>query len=98
MPQSTKKGSTPAMIDEPTTATFNFREKGKVQPTGYKGLGIDDEVTITIKGKVKQIGSSWEKGPTFTVEIASCEILVPAETNVSLANAVEEAGKTRKKV
>lgn len=84
--------------EEPTTASFHFREKGKVQPKGYAGLGIDQEITVTIKGKVKQIGSSWDNGATFTVEIASCEISVPASAAVSLAAAVDEAGKNRKKV
>jgi len=86
------------VIDEPTTASFHFREKGKVQPKGYSGLGIDQEVTVTIKGKVKQIGSSWDNGATFTVEIESCEISVPASGAVSLSAAIDEAGKNRKKV
>ena len=84
--------------DEPTIAHFNFRDKGKVQPKGYIGLGIDQEVTVTIKGKVKQIGSSWDSGAQFSVEIADCEISVPANNPVSLSAAIDEAGKKRKKI
>ncbi len=92
------KGSMPAITQDPVTVDFHFREKGKVQPTGYEGLGIDQEVTVTVKGKVKQLGSSWDKGPHFTVEPTSCEISVPATQNASLSSAIEEAGKARKKV
>jgi hypothetical protein len=92
------KGNLSPAEEEPTTASFHFREKGKVQPKGYAGLGIDVDVTVTIKGKVKQIGSSWNDGANFTVEIGSCEITVPAEGNISLSSAVEEANKSRKKV
>ena len=92
------KGSLSPAEEEPTTANFHFREKGKVQPKGYTGLGIDDDVTVTIKGKVKQIGSLWNDGANFTIEIVSCEIMVPAEGNISLSSAVEEANKSRKKV
>lgn len=98
MSKSKGLSSATVMANEPVTASFNFREKGKVQPAGYKGLGIDQDVTVTVKGKVKQLGSSWDNGAQFTIEIASCEISVPASANVSLASAIDEAGKARKKV
>jgi hypothetical protein len=84
--------------EEPITASFHFREKGKVQPKGYAGLGVDQDVTVTTQGKVTPIGSSWDNGATFTVEIADCEISVPASAAVSLSAAIDEAGKSRKKV
>ena len=84
--------------ERPVTAEFSFREKGKVQPAGYEGLGIDDDATVTVKGKVKSLGSTWDKGPRFTIEISSCDISVPAEKSASLSAAIEAADKTRKKV
>lgn len=87
-----------AAFEEPLTVDFHFREKGKIQPTGYEGLGIDQEVTVTVKGKVKQIGSSYDKGPRFTIEPSACEITVAASKPGSLSTAVEDAAKTRKKV
>jgi hypothetical protein len=84
--------------DEPVTAQFNFREKGKVQPKGYKGLTIDADVTVTVKGKVKQIGSSWDNGATFTIEVAACEIEQPASAPVSLGSALDAADSKRKRV
>lgn len=85
------------VADDPVTANFHFREKGKVQPAGYKSMNIDQEVNVTVKGKVKQIGSSWDNGASFTVEISSCEIAFPAAP-VSLSGAIDAAAKSRKKV
>lgn len=79
-------------------ANFNFHGKGKVQPKGYKGLGIDDEVTVITKGKVKQIGSSWDDGATFAVEVSSCTIECPTESPVSLDAAVANSAKMRKRM
>ena len=88
----------PGMSDEPTTATIHFNEKGKVQPKGYKGCQIDKEATVTLKGKMKQIGSAWDDSRQFTMEVSFCEIEQAAPGPVSLDTAVEEAGKTRKRV
>jgi hypothetical protein len=94
-------GESPIKEEErPVTAEFNFKEKGKVQPTGYKGLAIDTKVTITIEGTVKAIGSRWnsKKDPEFTIEISSCDIKAAEEKPVSLTDAIGEADKSRKKV
>jgi len=85
-------------IDEPTTASFHFHEKGKVQPKGYKGLQVDKEATVTVRGKIKQIGSTWDNSKQFTIEVSSCEIEQEAAGPVSLDAAIAGADKTRKRM
>lgn len=84
--------------EEPVIANFNFREKGKVQPKGYKAMCIDQEVTVITKGKIRSIGSSWDNGATFSVEVVSCEIEKPETKQVSLGAAMDEAAANRKRV
>lgn len=86
-------------VDEPTVARFHFEEKGKVQPQGYDGLGINTEVTVILKGRIAQIGSpSWEKGKGFELEISSCEISAPAAGKMTLSDALDEARTTARRV
>lgn len=86
------------ITEDPTTASFHFREKGKVQPVGYEGLGIDQEATIILKGKISRLGvSSWERGKGFEITITSCEISGPPKT-VTIDEAVKHAAASGKKV
>jgi hypothetical protein len=86
------------ITEEPTTASFHFRDKGKVQPVGYEGLGIDQEATIILKGKISRLGvSSWERGKGFELTISSCEISGPPKT-VTIDAAVKHAASSGKKV
>ena len=85
-------------MEEPTVAHFHFKEKGKVQPIGYKGLGVDQEATIILKGKIKQLGvSSWEVGKGFSIEIASCEISAPAKS-VTIDDAIKASASSGKRM
>lgn len=85
-------------IEEPTTASFHFREKGKVQPKGYEGLSIDQQATIILKGKISRLGtSSWEGGKRFEITIESCEISTPSRV-VTIDDAVASAAASGKKV
>jgi hypothetical protein len=82
-------------------ASFFFREKSKVQPKGYDGLGIDEEVTVVLKGRVLSLGvNRWEKGKRFEIEIGSCDIVKKPQpkAEISLADAVKEADFGRKKI
>lgn len=97
-----KKTSLPAdvePVEEPTSASFHFREKGNVQPVGYEGLGIEEPVTVIIEGKVLQIGAnSWApKDKRVEVEIKSCKFVQPIK-KTSMDDAIADAGKSRKKV
>jgi len=85
-------------IEEPTCAQFHFDEKAKVQPVGYEGLGIDQQATVIIKGKIRRLGSSrWENGKGFDIEIESCEISSPPAVR-SIEDAVQAAQAAAKKV
>ena len=85
-------------FEEPTTASFYFREKDKVQPKGYEGLVVDQEATIILKGTIRRVGcSAWEKGKGFEIEISSCEISGPPRV-VTIDDAVTSAASSAKKV
>lgn len=40
---------------DPATANFHFPKKAKAQPNGFNDLNVKDEVTITVKGKIKSL-------------------------------------------
>ena len=84
--------------EEPVLANFDFHPKKGPQPKGYKSLRIEDEVIVTTKGKVKQIGSSWQTGAKFSIEVSSCEIESLEKNPVSLDDAVANSAKMRKRV
>jgi hypothetical protein len=93
------KLSTVSTYKEPTTASLSFAEKSKVQPVGFEGLGIDQDVTVTLKGKVTRLAShEWDKSKSVTVELTECAFTVPVEKPVTMDSAISDAAKTRKKV
>jgi len=47
-------------IKEPPVMSLNFPKDGKVQPSGFAGLGVDEDITIVIKGKVVRIEENAE--------------------------------------
>ncbi len=74
-------------------ADFNFPDSAKVKPKGFKGLGVDDDVTIVTKGKVIRIednAEDWDPGKHLKLEVKSCEIVGP-EKKVSIDEAVKSA-------
>lgn len=92
------KTSAPGISPDPTTASFHFQEKGKVQPVGYEGLGIDQEATIILKGTIRRVGvSMWERGKGFEIEIESCEISGPPKV-LTIDDAVKSAAASGKRV
>ena len=88
----------PAKEKEHTTVNFRFPKENKVQPSGFAGLNISGDVTVTTKGKVTSIRENedeWDEGKNFSLNITSCEITVPAkEKKVTLSEAIEEGKKT----
>lgn len=81
------------MEKEKPTVRLNFPEKGKVQPKGFKDVSVDEEVTLTIKGKVTRLEHSadvWDKGKHITVQITSCEMSGKAKP-VSFSAAIKGA-------
>lgn len=85
--------------DEKSTMNLYFPEKAKVQPENFPGLSIDEEATITIKGKLRSLSiSDYDKSKSIGLDLTSCTIEIPKEKPVSLETAVEEALAKRKRV
>jgi len=81
--------------EEKTKVSFHFSAKGKVKPKGFNDIGINDDVTVIVKGKIDSMSDkpdSWDKGKRFEMDIKSCEI-VPKATKVTLENALKDAEK-----
>jgi len=81
------------MPKEKPNADFRFPKDAKPQPSGFKSLAADDEVTVTIKGRVSSFSdnaSQWDQGKRFSVEISSCEVETK-QKGVSLDDALEAA-------
>lgn len=89
-------------VEEPS-ARLRFDEKAKAQPQGFAGLGINEEATIVLKGKITEISqeaaNEWSNArKMLNLEITSCEITSPKEAPVTIEAALAGADKTRKKV
>jgi len=83
------------MPKEKPTANFNFPKDSKPQPSGFTRMAADDEVTVTLKGRVSAFSDNsdyWDKGKRFSVEISSCEIETK-QKGVSLDDALAAAKK-----
>lgn len=77
-------------IKEPPVMSLNFPKDGKVQPSGFSGLGVDEDITIVIKGKVVRIeenADQWDPGKNLRVKISKCDIHGP-EKKVTLDDAI----------
>jgi hypothetical protein len=91
--------ATPDKKDEKSTVSFNFPEKAKVQPENFSGLSIDEEATITVKGKLRNLSiSEWDKSKSIGLDLTSCTIEIPKETPMSLEAGLDYANSQRKKV
>lgn len=90
----------PKQSEEIPTANFYFRDKGKVQPSGFDGLGVNEEATIIIKGRITSmsVDDRWDPGKRFAVEISNCEIVQPAGQATGIEEALNTAKKTRRQV
>lgn len=97
-PSDKKKETIP-----PATIRLSFPKKGKIQPEGWAGIGIADNVQITLKGKIVSLSDnsrdSWEgAGKEISIEIASCRLAQDRERAMSMDEAMEEEKKSRKRV
>lgn len=71
--------------------TFNFGKGGMDRPKNMSDLGIDDEVTIMVTGKVKSVNASRETS-SFSLQMSKVEIQTDTKSN-SLAADFKEAKK-----
>jgi hypothetical protein len=94
----TKGGISAVGVHEKSTVNFNFPKDNKVQPVGLEGCGMDDYVTVILKGKLTSWNkSTWDESKSFGLELKSCEVLGEAK-ETSLDAAIKKADKDRKKV
>ena len=78
-------------IKDPPSISMRFPKGGKVQPGGFKELGVDEEVTVILKGKVKRLehdSEEWNPGKHVTIQPTSCEFQKPAR-EVTLDDALK---------
>ena len=76
---------------EKPSIDLRFPKGSKVQPKGFDGLGVDQKVTVIIKGTVKRVedsASEWDPGKSCRVHIDACQIL-GKEKKVSITDAIE---------
>lgn len=85
--------------EEKSTVNLNFPEKSKVQPENFAGLSIDEEATITIKGKLRSLSiSDWDKSKSISLDLTACTIEIPAENPLSLEQSLDFAAGERRKI
>jgi len=88
--------------DKISTMSLRFGKDSKVTPDGLKGITMDEEVTIEVKGKVTSFTSSkepWNSGTSLSIAITSCELVSKSgNEETSMDDALEYADETRKKV
>jgi len=78
--------------DNPAPPRLSLEFPPKMDVPGLEATSFDQQVTVIVKGKVKAISeSSWDKARHLSVEIASCEISVPAAS--TMEHALEKAKK-----
>lgn len=87
----------------PATIRLSFPKKGKIQPEGWLGIGIADDVQITLKGKIISLSDNsrdeWEgAGKEISIELSACRLAADRAKPLSMDEALDEAKKTRKRV
>jgi hypothetical protein len=100
MSSKTKGQAAIARTEEPpTTIRFDIRKDDKVKVTGYAGLGVEDDITIIIKGSVLNLGTNeWDQDRKHVTVTPKSIEFSKVEKPVSMGSALADADKTRKKV
>lgn len=76
---------------------LEFPKDGKVQPKGFDGVGVNDQVTVVLKGTIKEVSEnaeSWNPGKQMLLHVTACEIKGQAQGPVSLDAAIK-AGQAK---
>ena len=88
--------------DKISTMSLRFGKDSKVTPDGIKGITMDEEVTIEVKGKVTSFTSSkepWHSGTMLSIAITSCALVSKSgNEETSMDDALGYADATRKKM
>ena len=71
---------------------LEFPKSGKVQPDGFDELTVGQEVTVTLRGTVRELANDpnreWDPGKSCSVEIKGCAFA--GVGGGSLADALEK--------
>jgi hypothetical protein len=74
---------------------LEFPKGGKVQPEGFKDLSVGQQVSVTIRGTVRQLADyperEWDPGKDVAIEMTSCTFA--GEGGSSLASALEKGAR-----
>lgn len=83
-----------------TDISFRFGKESKIKPSGLEKLTIDQDMTITLKGKLISFskGDPWDEATRFTLRLTACEILPTEAAAASLDAAIRAAKQNLKKM
>lgn len=94
------KSTAPTRLREqkpPPMVRLIFPKGQKLQPDGFSDLGVGKEVTVTIRGTVRELSDQpnreWDAGKETAIEMAACEFSLPGAA--TMADAIE---KSRRRV
>lgn len=83
-----------------TDISFRFGKESKIKPAGLEKLTIDQDMTVTLKGKLISFskGDPWDDTTRFTLRLSACEILPTEAVTASLDAAIREAKNNLRKM
>ena len=86
---------------DPPTVRFEFPKAGKVQPSGFDKVTMEDKVRIIIDGTVASLAKDeyeWNPGKSMSVKITKCAIFPEDNGAESIAAVLyPEMPKAKKK-
>jgi len=76
----------------PPTMRLEFPKGGRVQPEGFDALSVDQQVTVTLTGTVRELSNypnrEWDPGREVCLELSGCHFA--PDGSGSLADAIEK--------
>jgi len=87
-------------VDQSTDISFRFGKESKIKPSGLDKLTIDEDMTITLKGKLISFskGDPWDETTRFTLRLTACDILPTEAVDASLDAAIRASKNNLKKM
>lgn len=83
---------------EKPSVRLHFPQGGGITPKGFDTAGVNDQVTITLTGRVSEIrdrADQWDAGKTLQLEIKGCTIDGPRGKTPAMADAFRKAKAQR---
>ena len=77
---------------QPARVNLSFPDGQKVQPDGFKQIGVGETVKLIVTAKIKSISANaeeWDPGKNISGEIKKIEIDAPAEAT-SMSQAIAD--------